>query len=173
MLKKVKPLPVLFLSGLLFSCLGLTFLTPPLRYSASYNATYDFSWPSLGPPIKTTFSTLFSNAKFLLSFQRSKRFWTSSFTLSKEGIFFSLSSWGPLHQACLESINSGDFGAFFSCEVFLTFFPAFVAVFFPSLNPDAFLGFCSSSLGSSISPGDPGSVLGLSNLNGFVAFLGC
>ena len=46
------------------------------------------------------------------------------------------------------STNSGDFGAFLGCEVFLTFFPAFVVVFFTSL--DAFLGLWSSSLGSSM-----------------------
>ena len=57
------------------------------------------------------------------------------------------------------------------CEVFLTFFPAFVAVFFPSLGLDAFLGFCSFLLGSSISPDDCDTFLGSSDLNDFSAFL--
>ena len=43
------------------------------------------------------------------------------------------------------STNSGDFGAFLGRGVFLTFFPTFLVV-----SLDAFLGFCSSSLGSSM-----------------------
>ena len=111
-------------------------------------------------PIKTTLSTFFSIVKFLLSFRRSKKLWTSSLTPSKEGIFFPLSSLGgPSSSSSLELINSGGFGAFLGCRVFLTFFPAFVATFFPSLDLNAFLGLCSSSLE-------------LSDLGDFGAFLG-
>ena len=66
--------------------------------------------------------------------------------------------------------NSGDFGAFLGCGVFLTFFLALVAVFFPLLDIDAFLGLCSSWLGSSLSPGD--TFLG-SSLDNFSVFLVC
>ena len=45
----------------------------------------------------------------------------------------------------------GDFGAFLDCKVFSTFFRAFVAVFFPSSDPDAFLTLSPSS----IIPDDP------------------
>ena len=55
-------------------------------------------------------------------------------------------------------MNSSDFGAFLGCGTFLTFFPAFVEVFFP-----AFLGFCSSLLESSVS----------TNSGDFGDFLGC
>ena len=85
--------------------------------------------------------------------------------------FFPLSSvGGPLSSLSfsLDSIYSGDFGAFLGSEIFLTFFPAFVVVFFPSL--DVFLGFCPSSLGSSI---NPNTFLDSSDLNDFHAFLGC
>ena len=73
---------------------------------------------------------------------KNKKLWASSFIPSKGG---SLSL-----SASSESVstNSGDFGAFLGCGVFLAFLPAFVVVFFTSL--DAFLGFCSSSLGSSM-----------------------
>ena len=60
-------------------------------------------------------------------------------------------------------MNSSDFGAFLVCGTFLTFFPAFVEVFFPLHDPHAFLGFCSSSLESSVS----------TNSGDFGAFLGC
>ena len=73
----------------------------------------------------------------------------------------------PSSSSLLESINSGDFGAFFGCGVFLTFFSGFVAVFFPLLDPNAFLGFCSCLLGSSMGPS---TYLGSSSPD---AFLGC
>ena len=60
-------------------------------------------------------------------------------------------------------MNSGDFGAFLRCGTFLTFFPAFTEVFFPLHVPDAFLGFCSSSLDLFVS----------TNSGDFGAFLGC
>ena len=63
------------------------------------------------------------------------------------------------------STNSGDFHAFLGCRIFLTFFSAFVVVFFPS--GDAFLGFCSSWLGPSMVSDN---FLGLSDLD---STLGC
>ena len=66
------------------------------------------------------------------------------------------------------STNSGDFGAFIAspdlsdsgailgCEVFLTYFPAFIVVLFPSLDLGAILGLFSSSLGPLINSGDSG-----------------
>ena len=80
-------------------------------------------------------------------------------TLSKGGSYSSL----------LESINSGDFGACFGCEVFLTFFLAFVAVFFATPGLDAFLDFFSSSS----RPVSTNPDIGSSDLDVFSAFLGC
>ena len=56
--------------------------------------------------------------------------------------------------------NSGDFGAILGCWVSLiVLLPAFVANFFPSLGPDAFLDFSFSSF-KSINSGDFGDFLG-------------
>ena len=129
-------------------------------------------------PLKiTTLSTFSLIVKFLLSFQRSKKLYTSSFTPSKGGIFFPLSPLGGSSSSSSfdSSKNSGDFGAILGCWVFLiVLFPGFVANFFLSLGPDAFLGFCSSSI-KSINSGDFGDFLGFCSssfdLDGFGVFL--
>ena len=119
-----------------------------LRYSVSYDATNDDWQPLYLPLIRTTLFTFFLTVKFSLSFRRSKKLWTSSFTSSKGSPFSSStlestdnSSNFDVISSLLDSMGLGDFGAFLG-RVFLTFF----------LLPDPFLGFCSSSAPESSQP---------------------
>ena len=122
----------------------------------------------MGSPFRNYPFHLFLDCQNFPILLKIKKLWTSSFTPSKGGIFSPFSSLGnpSSSSSSLESsvsINSGDFGAFLGCRAFLTFFPAFAAAFFLSLEPDTFLGFYSPSLehSFSINPGD------------FSAFLSC
>ena len=115
----------------------------------------------IGSPHKNYPSHLFLGWQIFTLHPKIKKTLNFFFHPQKRRYFSPLSSWdGSFSSSSLESINSGDFAEFLGGEAFLTFFPAFVVAFFPTLDLHAFLGFCSSSLESS-------------DLGDFVAFLGC
>ena len=121
--KKFRLLSVLVLSSLLFSCLDLAFLTPSEVFSI------------IGSSHKNYLFYFFLECQIFTLLPKIRKALDFFFHPQQRRLFITLRQ--PFISS-LESINSGDFDAFFGLEAFLTFFPAFVVVFFASLDLDAF-----------------------------------